>query len=180
MPRPVRHRVVTGCSDLSEQLDCLVQEADLTGLFKCRSQLQGAVGRSVRRGHDALGLVLRGRVEESRTGRSNGAQGATMAQPGQGGNVVDRRMALAREWDELVEQVRHLDGFANFLKPPKQESLLPAAARGPVAIINVSRWRCDALLVQPTGVTALPLAALTLDDIIDRANDYLEVLRAAE
>ncbi len=103
-----------------------------------------------------------------------------MTQPGQGGNVVDRRMALAREWDELVEQVRELDGFEDFLRPPKLESLLPAAAGGPVAIINVSRWRCDALLVSPTGVTALPLASLSLNDAVDRANAYLDALRAAE
>jgi hypothetical protein len=89
-------------------------------------------------------------------------------------------MALAREWDELVEQVRSLEGFEDFLKPPKLESLLPAAARGPVAIINVSRWRCDGLLVQPGGVTALPLEALSLTDAIDRANTYLDVLHAAE
>ncbi len=41
-----------------------------------------------------------------------------MAQPIPGGNVVDRRMALAREWDELVEKVGKLDGFEDFLKPP--------------------------------------------------------------
>ena len=96
------------------------------------------------------------------------------------GGVVDRRMALAREWDELVEQVRALDGFEDFLKPPRLESLLPAAANGPVAIINVSRWRCDALLVHPGGVTAVPLEGLTLTDATDRANTYLDVLHTAE
>jgi hypothetical protein len=103
-----------------------------------------------------------------------------MTQPTPGGNVVDRRMALAREWDDLVEQVRRLDGFEDFLRPPKLENLLPAAARGPVAIINVSRWRCDALLVRPSGVTAEPLASLSLNDATDRANEYLRVLHAAE
>ncbi|MGD9525607.1 MAG: CHAT domain-containing protein [Pseudonocardia sp.] len=103
-----------------------------------------------------------------------------MTQPTPGGNVVDRRMALAREWDDLVEQVRRLDGFEDFLRPPRLENLLPAAAHGPVAIINVSRWRCDALLVRPGGVTAQPLASLSLADATDRANDYLAVLHDAE
>lgn len=103
-----------------------------------------------------------------------------MTQPTSGGNVVDRRMALAREWDELVEHVRELDGFEDFLKPPRLESLLPAAARGPVAIINVSRWRCDALLVRTSGVTAQPLTSLSLSDATDRVNEYLGVLHDAE
>jgi hypothetical protein len=103
-----------------------------------------------------------------------------MVQPVPAGHVVDRRMALAREWDDLVEQVRRLDGFEDFLKPPRLENLLPAAARGPVVIVNVSRWRCDALLVGTGGVTVEPLTALSLTDAVDRANEYLTVLQAAE
>ena len=37
--------------------------------------------------------------------------------------MIDRRMALAREWDELVEQVRELEGFEDFLRPPRLETL---------------------------------------------------------
>ncbi len=103
-----------------------------------------------------------------------------MTQPAPGGNAVDRRMALAREWDELVERVRKLDGFEDFLKPPRLEKLLSAASRGPVALVNVSRWRCDALLVRPSGVTAEPLASLSLNDATNRVNEYLRVLQDAE
>src|SRR5690242_1142344 len=63
----------------------------------------------------------------------------SMAESTSVGNVVDRRMALAREWDDLVAQVRRLQGFEDFLLPPKLETLLPAAERGPVVIVNVSR-----------------------------------------
>jgi hypothetical protein len=41
-----------------------------------------------------------------------------VAEPTPVGNVVDRRMALAREWDDLVAQVRKLEGFEDFLMPP--------------------------------------------------------------
>jgi len=61
-----------------------------------------------------------------------------MSEPTPGSNTVDRRMALAREWDELVEQVRKLEGFEDFLMPPKLETLLPAADRGPVVIAKTS------------------------------------------
>lgn len=93
---------------------------------------------------------------------------------------VDHRMALAREWDELVEQVRELPGFEEFLRPPRLEALLPAAANGPVVIVNVSRWRCDALIVTTGGVEVCPLPGLTNTDVEQRALDYLNVLHAAE
>ena len=103
-----------------------------------------------------------------------------MSEPTPGSNTVDRRMALAREWDELVEQVRKLEGFEDFLMPPKLETLLPAADRGPVVIVNVSRWRCDGLIVRPDGVTVRPLEQLTLAETTDQANRYLAALQEAE
>ncbi|MFG1995327.1 hypothetical protein ACGFJ7_35665 [Actinoplanes sp. NPDC048988] len=73
---------------------------------------------------------------------------------------VDRRMALAYEWDELAGRVRQLDDFQDFLRPPRLKSLLPAAPKGPVVLLNVSGWRCEALLVRTSGVTARRLEGL--------------------
>lgn len=94
--------------------------------------------------------------------------------------LADRRMSLAREWDELVEEVRGIDGFTDFLKPPRLETLLPAAAEGPVAVINVSPWRCDALLVRTDGVQVVELSGVSLRALIDKANEYLHVLEAVD
>jgi hypothetical protein len=93
---------------------------------------------------------------------------------------VDRRMALAREWDELVEQVRALEGFEDFLRPPRLESLLPAAEGGPVVILNVSRWRCDALVVTKSGVEVVELPNLTQDDVLAKAQAYLDAVGARQ
>ncbi|MFJ6661636.1 CHAT domain-containing protein [Streptomyces sp. NPDC091377] len=90
--------------------------------------------------------------------------------------AVDRRMASAREWDGLIEQVRALDGFADFLRPPRLEALLPAAAYGPIAIINLSRWRCDALVVGTGGMQVVELPRLTLETVVDRTDSYLVAL----
>lgn len=103
-----------------------------------------------------------------------------MTRAAPGSDAVGRRMALAREWDELVAQVRALEGFEDFLKPPRLQKLLPAAERGPVVIVNVSQWRCDALIVRRDGVTARELPGLTLDEAAARADTYLSVLSAAE
>ncbi|NEA24562.1 CHAT domain-containing protein [Actinomadura bangladeshensis] len=91
--------------------------------------------------------------------------------------MIDRRMALAREWEQLVKQVRGLDGFADFLRPPRLSTLLPAAAEGPVAVVNLSQRRCDVLLVRPDGVEVEGLSSLTLESVVDRTNDYLGALR---
>jgi hypothetical protein len=86
---------------------------------------------------------------------------------------VDRRMALAREWDELVAEVRRLPGFEDFLRPPQLKTLLPAAAEGPVVVINASRWRCDALVVNVDGVWIQELRGLSAADATERTNQYL-------
>ncbi|GAA1019980.1 hypothetical protein Aple_037260 [Acrocarpospora pleiomorpha] len=91
---------------------------------------------------------------------------------------ADRRIALAREWDGLVERVRQLDEFRDFLRPPSPGSLLSAARHGPVVVVNVSRWRCDALVVRPDGVRVVELPGLTADEVSRRTFHYLRVLQA--
>lgn len=93
---------------------------------------------------------------------------------------VDRRMALAREWDELVEQVRRLDGFEDFLLSPRLETLLPVARGGPVVIINVSRWRCDALVVQESGVDVVDLPDMRQHIVEAEVQAYLQAVGAQQ
>jgi hypothetical protein len=94
--------------------------------------------------------------------------------------AVDRRLALAREWDALVDQVRELEGFEDFLRPPRLERLLQAAEAGPVVIVNISPWRCDALIVTTAGVEVKNLAGLTAEATIARARDYMNGLQQVE
>jgi hypothetical protein len=95
-------------------------------------------------------------------------------------DAVDRRIALAREWNHLVAAVRELDGLKTFLQPPPISALLPAAEHGPVVIVNVSPWRCDALIVRYNGVTTCELPDLTAEEIEERVRRYLSVLQVAE
>lgn len=89
---------------------------------------------------------------------------------------IDRRIALAREWDELVEHVRQLEGFEDFLRPPPLESLLDAAVGGPVVIVNVSQWRCDALIITRDGVEVTALPDLTTEEVAQRTSAFLNAL----
>lgn len=86
-------------------------------------------------------------------------------------------MALAREWDDLVEQVRQIEGFQDFLRPPPLDRLLGAAAGGPVVVVNVSQWRCDALIITGGGVQVVPLPDLTADQVSQRSTMFLGVLQ---
>jgi CHAT domain len=91
--------------------------------------------------------------------------------------ITDRRMALAREWDDLVERVRQIEGFEDFLRPPPLAVLLEAAQGGPVIIVNVSKWRCDALVVSTDGVRPVPLPHLSADEVNERTANYLQLLQ---
>lgn len=95
------------------------------------------------------------------------------ARRGSAQNVVDRRTALAREWDELVARVRSHPGLEDFLRSPRAERLLAAGADGPVVVVNTSRYRCDALVLRPGGISVVPLPALSHDEAVGRLNDYL-------
>ncbi|KIM20447.1 hypothetical protein M408DRAFT_307726 [Serendipita vermifera MAFF 305830] len=64
-------------------------------------------------------------------------------------DISNKASILAAERDKIVEQVRQLPGFEYFLKAKSFDTLAAAAYEGPVAIINVSERRCDALVLIP-------------------------------
>src|SRR5262249_12065240 len=93
---------------------------------------------------------------------------------------IDARMALAREWDHLIDQVRALPGLNDFARPPVAAQLRHAATGGTIVVVNISEWRCDALLVTDTTTRVKKLPDLTHDTAVDRANTYLQALHAFE
>jgi tetratricopeptide (TPR) repeat protein len=66
---------------------------------------------------------------------------------------------LAKERQDIINEIRMKPGFKNFLQPMKFAQLAPAAQDGPVVMINVHPQRCDALILKPgdLNVTAVPL-----------------------
>ncbi|KAF8688523.1 TPR-like protein, partial [Rhizoctonia solani] len=56
---------------------------------------------------------------------------------------------LAHEYNDLLDQIRRLHGFEDFLQPMKINKLVHAARNGPIAVINIHKARCDALIAQP-------------------------------
>lgn len=103
------------------------------------------------------------------------------------GRKVDRDAGVrsARRFDELVDEVRRLPPSPGleypdqFLRPPAVDTLWPRRDDGPVVIINVSRWGCDALIVRHKHVDALGLE-ITDDEVLAAVNGYLDVLQEYE
>jgi len=96
------------------------------------------------------------------------ADPAMMADP-----AAARREAVAR-WDDLIAMIRRtVPGHERFLAVPRPSDLLAAAADGPVVIINVSRYRCDALIVRPAGIEVCPLPGLTHEEATRKAERFL-------
>ncbi|KAH6911364.1 CHAT domain-containing protein [Coprinopsis sp. MPI-PUGE-AT-0042] len=56
---------------------------------------------------------------------------------------------MAREWDELLTEIRQIPGLEYFLLPPPTSQLFEHLPSGPVVLINVSADRCDALVLIP-------------------------------
>ncbi|KAG8859272.1 hypothetical protein FRB91_008453 [Serendipita sp. 411] len=91
-----------------------------------------------------------------------------------------RYRALAKERDEIVETVRSLPKFHNFLQPLRLESLSEAAKDGPVILVNVSETRCDALglLSGSDEVIHIPLPDLTLNGVIRLQVEFNSLLKS--
>ncbi|EGN94737.1 hypothetical protein SERLA73DRAFT_162832 [Serpula lacrymans var. lacrymans S7.3] len=84
------------------------------------------------------------------------------------------------EWDSVVAQIRDLQGFTHFLKPVPFSELQKASKEGPVIIVNVSWYSCDAIIVLQSGQPRLvPLPELTLDIVSQLASEFEESLSSS-
>ncbi|KAK2130658.1 hypothetical protein NOF04DRAFT_1273697 [Fusarium oxysporum II5] len=61
----------------------------------------------------------------------------------------------------LLGDIRSCPGIEDFLLPPSEAELRAAAARGPIVILNVSRHRCDALIVEQAALRVVKLPQLS-------------------
>ena len=92
------------------------------------------------------------------------------------GRATDRKMALAREFDELVSQARALPGLGDFLRVPSFGDLARASDAGPVVVVTAGPRRGDAICVSNGTADVVALPALTHDDVEDRVREFLAAL----
>ncbi|MFD4322423.1 CHAT domain-containing protein [Streptomyces sp. NPDC058548] len=83
---------------------------------------------------------------------------------------------LARDFADTLAEIRDVDGFASFARPPATEELLAQTGQGPVVVFNISRYRSDALLLTPDGITQLELPQLTDAALRERVVSFHQAL----
>ncbi|MDX3583392.1 CHAT domain-containing protein [Streptomyces europaeiscabiei] len=91
--------------------------------------------------------------------------------------AADRRIELGRAWRRICRRVQEVPGFEEFLLPPALTAVGDATGGGTVVIVNVSAWRCDALLVTGDHVELVPLPDLSLEDCATRTGQYLHAVQ---
>ncbi|KAH7234753.1 CHAT domain-containing protein [Fusarium redolens] len=82
--------------------------------------------------------------------------------------IANRRGEASVEIDNLVAEIRNQPEFSSFLESPSEEDIRAAASLGPVVIINLSKFRCDAILVEQRQIRSLPLPDLTNDKMDEK------------
>ncbi|CAJ0547447.1 Ff.00g042010.m01.CDS01 [Fusarium sp. VM40] len=78
-----------------------------------------------------------------------------------------RQKQADEQLENLLGEIRKQPGFEDYLTPPSEADMKEAAKKGPVVVINVSQFRCDAIIVEPHQFRLLPLPKLSLADVED-------------
>ncbi|EQB56360.1 hypothetical protein CGLO_03629 [Colletotrichum gloeosporioides Cg-14] len=81
-----------------------------------------------------------------------------------------RHLATAR-MENLLSKIQQQPGFEGFLGTMSEHQMMQAGSRGPVIVVNVSRFRCDAIIVEECGIRTLPLNDVTYEIIESKARE---------
>jgi len=113
-------------------------------------------------------------VSGSRRGSEDLGQDASLSQKISLQDEVHLHIKLSREWNQLLNKIRRIPQFHDFLRPPQASHLLKhLPPDGTIILINVHQDRCDALALI-SGVGA-PLH-IPLDFTYDEASKLRERL----
>ncbi|KAH8686258.1 CHAT domain-containing protein [Ilyonectria robusta] len=83
---------------------------------------------------------------------------------------VDERHEADKQMLLLLEDIRAKAGFERFLLPLSEAEMRKAASQGPIIIINISIFRCDALIIEESDIKAVPLVRLARQDVLNRSS----------
>ncbi|KAK5999136.1 hypothetical protein PT974_01525 [Cladobotryum mycophilum] len=82
------------------------------------------------------------------------------------------RRDMHQEFTEILNVIRSVGGeFSRFLLPSSEPDILDAAKSGPIIVLNVSPHRCDALMIEPSGIRLLELPRLSPEAIDARVHN---------
>ena len=73
---------------------------------------------------------------------------------------------LSEKWDDVVNEIRQINGFSDFFRAIPFTTLQTAAAEGPIIIVNISDYRSDAIILQYVGDPVIVPLPGTLPEIL--------------
>ena len=86
---------------------------------------------------------------------------------------------LAKEWNELLKEIRAIPQFQHFLQPPPVSKLLSRLPQdGPIVIFNIHKERCDAIAIisHLDSPLHIPLETFSLQQAIQLRDDIHQYL----
>lgn len=84
-------------------------------------------------------------------------------------NRINRRHEANRKLDEHVKKIRDQPEFERFLLPLTAGEMMTAAKSGPIVVVNISHYRCDAFLVEHYQIRAMRLHHLKQAEVKGKA-----------
>ena len=80
---------------------------------------------------------------------------------------IDHRYDAEKQFDKLLKRIRRI--YPSFLRSPNKEQMQKAASDGPIVAINVSEYRCDAIIIEHNQIAMLALPDLKAKEIEEKA-----------
>ncbi|CZR45522.1 uncharacterized protein FPRO_15302 [Fusarium proliferatum ET1] len=82
--------------------------------------------------------------------------------------IANRRGEASVELDSLILEIRKHPGFSDFLESSNEDGVRAAASLGPIVVVNLSKFRCDAILIETHQITSLSLPNLNNDKMNEK------------
>jgi tetratricopeptide (TPR) repeat protein len=86
--------------------------------------------------------------------------------------------ALVMEWESILEEIRCLPSFEDFLRPLTVSRLRDVSQNGPVVVVNIAKERCDALALVAgiDDVIHIPLPNVTSKGVTELRDELKDLL----
>ena len=88
----------------------------------------------------------------------------------------DQYRSLSKQFDGLLDRIRHMEGFERFLLGPSETEMMMLADNGPIVIFNISDIRSDAFLVETESIQSLRLSSLKHTDLEANTKRFLNAV----
>ena len=92
---------------------------------------------------------------------------------------MQRHRIISEKWDDVVDKIRRIEGFSDFLRAVPFATLQTAAAEGPIIIINISQYGSDAIILQDVGEPVIVPLPGTLPEILENLSSQFATACAA-